>query len=173
MTLTLADLLTAKRFDALLLGLYGPALMPAQRPVLVSQWSKYYFSVLWRMALAGQAPLQVEALVLEVDERGLPVALSAPGPAGGVAELLVQHLPVVIARLAALGQVPAAVLWGNAGDCLDQLAGGQPALRQWFDTPGNPLYAAVGHDAEGRRVRRTCCLSYKVAWVGHCEHCPL
>ena len=67
--MTHAELFTPVAFDAVLLGLYGPELMPAQRPVLVSQWSKYYFSVLWRMALAGQAPLQVEALVLEVDEQ--------------------------------------------------------------------------------------------------------
>ncbi|MCS5515873.1 hypothetical protein NWF32_13810 [Pseudomonas qingdaonensis] len=51
----LAELLRPDAFDALLLGLYGPELMPAQRPVLVSQWSKYYFAVLWRAALVGRA----------------------------------------------------------------------------------------------------------------------
>jgi len=173
MTLTLAELFTAQRFDAVLLGLYGPELMPAQRPVLVSQWSKYCFSLLWREALRGRAPRQVEALMLELDVRGLPVAVSALVPGAGVVAVLEHHLPWVVARLAALGGVPAAVLWGNAADCLDQLAGEQPVVRQLFETPGNPLYAAISHDAWGRRVRRTCCLSYKVAWVGHCEHCPL
>lgn len=171
MTLTLAELFTAQRFDALLLGLYGPQLMPAQRPVLVSQWSKYYFSLLWREALAGQAPLLAATLAL--DGRGLPVAVSAQVMGAGVVEVLEQHLPWVVARLATLGDVPAAVLWGNAGDCLEQLAGEQPVVRQLLETPGNPLYAAVRYDAQGRRVRRTCCLSYKVAWVGPCEHCPL
>ncbi|WP_170969011.1 (2Fe-2S)-binding protein, partial [Pseudomonas viridiflava] len=28
-------------------------------------------------------------------------------------------------------------------------------------------------DAEPRRQRKACCLSYQVEWVGRCEHCPL
>ncbi len=36
-------LLQAQCLDQLLLRVYGPDLMPSQLPVLVSQWSKYYF----------------------------------------------------------------------------------------------------------------------------------
>lgn len=171
--MTLTELFAPPTFDAVLLELYGPELMPAQRPVLVSQWSKYYFALVWRDALDGQAPLQVRRLKVTLDTRGLPIALSTSGAVGDVAAVLAQHLPGVIERLAVLGGVPSAVLWGNAGDSLEQLAGERPEVQQLFELPGTPLYGAVRYTPDGRRVRRTCCLSYKVAWVGHCAHCPL
>lgn len=169
----LAELLRPDAFDALLLGLYGPELMPAQRPVLVSQWSKYYFAVLWRAALVGCAPLQVQALAVTLDGRGLPTDLSTSAAVGGVVAVLERHLPAIVEQLAVLGSVPAAVLWGNAGDCLEQIAGERPEVQRLLDTPGNPLYGAVRYTPDGRRVRRTCCLSYKVEWVGRCAQCPL
>ena len=171
--MTHAELFTPEAFDAVLLGLYGPELMPAQRPVLVSQWSKYYFALVWRDALDGQAPLQASRLKVTLDARGLPIALSTSGAVGKVAAVLAQHLPGVVERLALLGGVPAAVLWGNAGDTLEQLAGDRPEVRRLFELPGTPLHGAVRYTPDGRRVRRTCCLSYKVEWVGHCAHCPL
>ncbi|QVM99131.1 siderophore-iron reductase FhuF [Pseudomonas sp. SORT22] len=172
--ITLQALLDETRFDALLLALYGPELMPAQRPVLVSQWSKYYFALLWRTLREGASLAAFSQTSLLLDERGLPLALIADG--APCQDLLAEHLQPLVARLAERGALATAVLWGNAGDCLDQLlqgSGDSSGLQVLLSTPGSPLYAAVSQDARGRRRRRTCCLSYKVNWVGHCEHCPL
>lgn len=167
----LDELLEPQRFHALLLALYGPELMPAQLPVLVSQWSKYYFMVLWREALAGRAPPLSGGLRIALDERGLPVGFGSDEGLGGLALAIEDHLPPLIERLARLGGVASAVLWGNAGDCLEQQA--SERAKAWLEAPDSPLFAAVSYDEQGRRRRRTCCLSYKVEWVGHCEHCPL
>ncbi|MGF6593944.1 siderophore-iron reductase FhuF [Pseudomonas sp. 2835] len=172
--IALQALLDDARFDALLLALYGPELMPAQRPVLVSQWSKYYFALVWRTLREGASLAAFSQTSVLLDERGLPLALIADG--APCQDLLPEHLQPLIARLAELGALATAVLWGNAGDCLEQsLQEGidSAGLQVLLETPGSPLYAAVSQDAAGRRRRRTCCLSYKVDWVGHCEHCPL
>lgn len=175
---SLDRLLDAARFDALLLDVYGPQLMPAQRPVLASQWSKYYFARVWRTLLGGAALPVFAATQVTLDSRGLPLALAGQGRGcDGLSAVLEQHLQPVVSRLAALGAVAPAVLWGNAGDCLDQALQGDEGdgrgLRQLLTSPDSPLYLAVSLDAVGKRRRRTCCLSYKVEWVGHCEHCPL
>ncbi|PRA66379.1 siderophore-iron reductase FhuF [Pseudomonas sp. MYb187] len=173
----LDQVLAPLRFDQLLLDLYGPQLMPAQRPVLVSQWSKYYFAAVWQTLLGdARLPVFAEAAVA-LDVRGLPTAFSGQGRyCEGLDEAIGQHLEPLVQRLATLGAVSPAVLWGNAGDCLDQMlqqAGGDVGLGRLLTTPGSPLFAAVSLGASGKRRRRTCCLSYKVDWVGHCEHCPL
>ncbi|PWB32881.1 siderophore-iron reductase FhuF [Pseudomonas sp. SDI] len=171
----LGQLLRAERFHPLLLALYGAELMPAQLPVLASQWSKYYFAMLWQAASLGQVPPWHEDLAIELDERGLPLAFgrSAAPYCASLQAVLEQHLRPLIAALAQVGEVPAAVLWGNAGDCLEQQLKDHPQARQLLDTPGSPLFAAVRYSVAGVRCRRSCCLSYKVDWVGHCEHCPL
>ncbi|MCE5985169.1 IucA/IucC family C-terminal-domain containing protein [Pseudomonas sp. LF19] len=172
--IALQALLDQARFDPLLLALYGPQLMPAQRPVLVSQWSKYYFALVWRMLGEGEPLSAFSDTAVQVDARGLPVTLVTE--ATPCQDLFAEHLQPLVVRLAELGPVSMAVLWGNAGDCLDQALQGRvdsSGLQVLLQTPGSPLYAAVSQDAAGRRRRRTCCLSYKVDWVGHCEHCPL
>lgn len=176
--LALDQLLVPARFQPLLLALYGPELMPMHSAVLVSQWSKYYFAMIWRRLLEGAALPVFTACEVTLDNRGLPLALSESGPhCAGVEALLGQHLQPVVSRLAGLGPVAAAVLWGNAGDCLDQALASDERdhrdLRQLLNSPASPLYLAVSLDAAGKRRRRTCCLSYKVDWVGHCEYCPL
>lgn len=176
--LPVEQVLQAVRFESLLLELYGPALMPAQRPVLVSQWSKYYFAVVWQALLEGKGLPVFAATEVNLDSRGLPLALGGQGVrCDGIEAALEHHLQPVVLRLAALGAVAPAVLWGNAGDCLDQALqraeGDGGGLGRLLTSPDSPLYAAVSVDALGRRCRRTCCLSYKVDWVGHCEHCPL
>nr|WP_319528694.1 siderophore-iron reductase FhuF [Pseudomonas laurentiana] len=181
-TVRLSELLRPAYFHRLLLALYGADLMPAQLPVLVSQWSKYYFSMFWREAVSARCAGRGLALPgnvgVSLDERGLPLAFE-PMDAGSedLQGLLEQHLAPLIQQLAALGSVSVAVLWGNAGDCLEQclqaLEVDLVEARDLLDRPGGPLFAAVSYDANGLRRRRTCCLSYKVAWVGHCAHCPL
>ncbi len=160
------------------LDLYGPELMPAQRPVLVSQWSKYYFAVVWQSLLGGSVLPVFGATGVSLDSRGLPLALGAQGACcEGLEAALEHHLQPMVLRLAALGAVAPAVLWGNAGDCLDQVLQRSEdvgsGLGRLLTSADSLLFAAVSVDAAGRRRRRTCCLSYTVDWVGHCEHCPL
>ncbi|PSS49421.1 siderophore-iron reductase FhuF [Pseudomonas sp. BBP2017] len=176
--LSLEQVLEPTRFESLLLELYGPELMPAQRPVLVSQWSKYYFAMVWQTLLGGSVLPVFAAAEVALDARGLPCALAGQGgQCAGLEAILEHHLQPLVLRLAALGAVAPGVLWGNAGDCLDQALqraeGDGSGLGGLLTSPDSPLYAAVSVDVLGRRCRRTCCLSYKVDWVGHCEHCPL
>jgi len=174
----LHKLLEPSRFDALLLELYGPELMPVQRPVLVSQWSKYYFATVWQLLLGGASLPVFAATEVILDARGLPTMLTGSAAhCAGRDALLQQHLQPLVSRLATLGAVAPAVLWGNAGDCLDQALQGVESdvgdLARLLTCADSPLYASVGLSASGKRQRRTCCLSYKVDWVGHCQHCPL
>jgi ferric iron reductase protein FhuF len=177
-SLSLEQLLAPACFESLLLELYGPELMPAQRPVLVSQWSKYYFAALWQALLGGSALPIFAATDVTLDARGLPIALAGQGGCcEGLEAILDQHLQPLVLRLATLGAVAPGVLWGNAGDCLDQalqrVEVDGNGLGRLLTSPDSPLYAAVSLDVSGQRRRRVCCLSYKVDWVGHCEHCPL
>lgn len=174
----LDKVLEASRFDALLLELYGPELMPGQRPVLVSQWSKYYFAAVWKVLLDGASLPVFAATEVTLDARGLPIMLTGKAEhCAGQDALLQQHLQPLVSRLATLGAVAPGVLWGNAGDCLDQALQGVELdigdLGRLLACADSPLHAAVGLNASGKRQRRTCCLSYKVDWVGHCQHCPL
>lgn len=178
-SLRLEQLLQPQRFDRLLLELYGAELMPVQRPVLVSQWSKYYFGLVWQTLLGGVALPMFDATEVSLDARGLPIAIDGRGGhCEGNQALLEEHFNPVVSRLAVVGALAPGVVWGNAGDCLDQAleraeCDARLDLGHWLNSPGSPMYAAVGLDAAGKRRRRTCCLSYKVDWVGHCEHCPL
>jgi ferric iron reductase protein FhuF len=196
----LPALLQAEALDALLLNIYGPTLMPSQRPVLVSQWSKYYFMQVIPPVLVASLvqgwrwPLQLDQIALALDERGVPVGIRFLG-AGAVGEgepdfagLLDDNLQPFIDALSHYGDVPSAVLWGNAGDylesCLIQLSAvtdvplsaGFTLLRSKALSDGrrNPLYNAIRYVGESaRRQRRNCCLSHRVEWVGRCEHCPV
>ncbi|WP_296183511.1 siderophore-iron reductase FhuF [Pseudomonas sp. UBA1879] len=103
---------------------------------------------------------------------------------------LLNNLQQVIERLSAYGGVASAVLWSSAGDylerCLRQLAQidglaaevGHGLLNKRFRPDGarNPLFKTItyeeGTDGKLIRRRRSCCLSYRVEWVGRCEHCP-
>ena len=195
----LLEVLQPESLDALLLGIYGPQLLAGHRPVLVSQWSKYYFMQIIPPVMAAglvhgsRWPLGLDQVALALDERGLPVGVRF-GESGAVDEdrgfagLIDANLRPVIATLSVYGDVPSAVLWGNAGDyleaCLVRLAGltdqsldeGYALLRDRTLADGrqNPLFNAVSYVGEPqRRQRRTCCLSYQVEWVGRCEHCPV
>lgn len=201
----LTELLRDEGLDRLLLKVYGPDLMTDQLPVLVSQWMKYYaMQLIPPVVVASLAhgtgwPLGLDRLSFALHERGyldgvrfhgdvMEVSVSE-NPFERFAPLL-ENLQQVIDRLSAYGDVPAAVLWGNAGDyletCLRQLSAsgdvsfsaGYGLLRERLRPAGrrNPLFNAVSYieqDGQTVRQRRTCCLSYRVEWVGRCEHCPL
>lgn len=196
------ELLRPDVLDALLLKVYGPELVSSHLPVLVSQWSKYYFMQLIPPVMAASLmkdwhwPLAVDQVSLALDERGLPAGIRlGPGkveptldPLQRSAHLLDDNLQPFIAALSIYGGVASGVLWGNAGDylenCLTQL---RPLTNRPLDAweallncqyrpdgSRNPLFKAVSYIGEPPcRQRRSCCLSYQVEWVGRCEHCPL
>ena len=201
----LTELLRDEGLDRLLLKVYGPELMKDQLPVLVSQWMKYYAMqlippvVVASLAHGAGWPLGLDRLSFALHERGyldgvrfegavMPAPIS-DDPFERFAPLL-ENLQLVIERLSDYGDVPATVLWGNAGDyletCLRQLSAagdvsvvaGYGLLRERLRPDGrrNPLFNTVSYiekDGQTVRQRRTCCLSYRVEWVGRCEHCPL
>lgn len=195
----LPELLQAEAMDALLLNIYGPDLLASQRPVLVSQWSKYYFMQLIPPVLVAglvhgwRWPLQLDQIGLALDERGVPDGLRflESGAVGegksGIAGLLDDNLQPFINALSRYGDVSSAVLWGNAGDYLERclvqldavtdvsLDAGYELLRckTLGDGRRNPLFNAIRYVGEPPiRQRRACCLSYQVEGVGRCEHCP-
>jgi ferric iron reductase protein FhuF len=190
--------LQAEALDALLMNIYGPDLLANHRPVLVSQWSKYYFMQLIPPVLVAglvhgwRWPLQLDQIALALDERGVPVGLRFLGVGEATplsfAGLLDDNLFPFIDELSRLGDLSSAVLWGNAGDylerCLMQLGAVTDASleagyellhsKTLSDGRRNPLFNAIRYVGEPpRRQRRSCCLSHQVAWVGRCEHCPL
>lgn len=202
----LAELLRSETLDRLLLQVYGPELMPDQQPVLVSQWMKYYAMQLIPPVVVASLvhrvswSLAVDQLSFALHERGLLDGVrfeKAPFEASESDDPFVRFAPLldnlqqVIERLSAYGGVAPGVLWGNAGDylenCLRQLAPIDPAasevgyglLREKTRSDGtrNPLFNAItyieGEDGQPIRQRRSCCLSHRVEWVGRCEHCPL
>jgi len=192
---SLLELLQPESLDAVLLNIYGPDLMPAQRAVLVSQWSKYYFMqlippvVVASLVFDRHWSLRLDQVSLALDERGLPSGVKLDVYEGGSLDgLLDDNLRPFIEILSTYGDLPGAVLWGNAGDYLESclvrlgavtdvsLEAGYGLLRNSTLSDGrrNPLFNAVSYVGEpARRKRRTCCLSYQVEWVGRCEHCPL
>jgi ferric iron reductase protein FhuF len=144
--------------------------------------------------------LSLDRLGFALDERGLLDGVRFEGEACEASRSdeaferfapLLENLQQVINRLSAYGNVAPGVLWGSAGDylesCLRQLAAasdvslevGYALLHERLRPDGrrNPLFNAVtyieGDDGQSVRQRRSCCLSYRVEWVGRCEHCPL
>lgn len=196
---SLPELLQPRVLDQLLLRIYGSELMPAHKPVLVSQWSKYYLMHWLPVMLVSQLghgwdlPLLLREVGLVLDERGLPVAIrffeaGEPGDAQASLEpWIASNLRPFVDILSRYGDMPAAVLWGNAGDYLEQglrdierlgmvdPGPGQAMLstRKLADGRPNPLYAPVRYLGDGRRERRSCCLAYQVENIGHCQSCPL
>ncbi|CAM3193192.1 siderophore-iron reductase FhuF [Pseudomonas floridensis] len=150
----LPDLLRAERLDALLLKLYGPELMPSHRPVLVSQWAKYYFMQIIPPVLAASLQhnrhhaLQLEHVALMLDERGIAVGIrlgaereTAPqvqsDPFQRFASLLDDNLQPFITALSRYAGLPSQVLWSSVGDtletCLTRMTGCSDAsLRAGF-----------------------------------------
>ncbi|MDY0915231.1 siderophore-iron reductase FhuF [Pseudomonas viridiflava] len=147
--------------------------------------------------------LHLDQVSLTLDERGLPVGILfaeevvvlaqvETDPFQRFAGLLDDNLQPFITTLSRYGGLASSVLWSSAGDtletCLTELAAGSHASlaaglallaeRKRPDGRLNPLYQTVtfikqAEDAEPRRQRKACCLSYQVEWVGRCEHCPL
>ncbi len=115
-----------------------------------------------------------------------------------LARLVHGHLALVIDRLHSLARVPREILWGNAGNlCADLYerivagGGGEEAVaedrRALLESPTsvamtgpNPLYRSVRYEqpddsslTRASRVRRTCCLRYRLPDSDPCYICPL
>lgn len=176
-------LLTDESLDHLLRQVYGAELFASQKPVLVSQWSKYLFMQLIPPVMAASLALQMawplERLGFALSERGLPDGVGFHGEPAAVEEVadpfarfagLLEVLQQMIERLAEYGGVASGVLWGNAGDyletCLRQLdeAGGGPLapgyalLQERLKPDGrrNPLFNAIAYieGPDGQTVRQ-------------------
>lgn len=137
----LPELLQEQTLDQLLMQVYGPELVQDKRPVLVSQWFKFYaMQLIPPVVVAGLVhgvswPLQLSQVGFALHERGFldglrleqafPVASPSDNPFERFAPLL-ENLQQVIGRLSAYGGVMPGVLWSTAGDyletCLRQLA---------------------------------------------------
>ena len=145
-------------------------------------------------------PLRLDQLSFALDERGVldgvrfscsPVVRSESTDPFECFAPLLDNLAQVIERLSTYGGLAPRVLWSSAGDYLEtclrrlssvsdvSLAPGYGLLREPLMPDGqrNPLFASIiyieGSKGQTVRQRRNCCLSYRVAWVGRCEHCPL
>jgi len=178
------ELLQPQNLDQLLMRVYGLELMPSQLPVLVSQWSKYYFMqiippvVVAALVHDAHWPLSLDQIAFALNERGvldgvrfLGAGICHAGEWGDPFErlgYLLDHLQQVIGVLSAYGGVTAGVLWGNAGDyletCLTQLAqvsdvsllDGYALLNERTRPDGrrNPLFGAIIYIESATGVRR-------------------
>jgi ferric iron reductase protein FhuF len=178
------ELLLPETLDRLLLRVYGPELMPSQLPVLVSQWSKYYFMqiippvVVAALVHDAHWPLSLDQVALALDERGvldgirfLGAGICRAGEWGDPFErfsFLLDHLQQVIGVLSGYGGVAQGVLWSNVGDyletCLTQLAQvsdvslleGYALLneRTRLDGGRNPLFGTITYIESTTGVRR-------------------
>ena len=184
--MTLDELLQATTLDALLLRMYGQPLCAAYHPVLVSQWSKYYFMCFWPCVLQGwpEHSAAWQSVRVTLSDRGLPASMRLldVGSSSCAEQLLDDHLRPLIERLARYAKVPPGVFWSNAGDALEQAL---PAFAEarWAHallTPGeaarprrDSLQGTVNYTSSGQRRVRACCLACQVPGIGHCAHCPL
>jgi ferric iron reductase protein FhuF len=154
-----------------------------------SLWSKYLFRLLLPpMVLAqcrtGRALVPAGTLVLA---RGLPVRWAELKLVSGPEHPLTYLEPWVRALTQSCGLRPR-VLWNNAGNLLEVLLqrlpeqvpglGRAPRERvtHWLDTPHwdggrNPLFRPVVYQ-DGLRLRRVCCLRYRLPDIDYCSTCP-
>jgi ferric iron reductase protein FhuF len=197
LAVSLPELMQPQVMDQLLLRIYGAQLLADELPVLVSQWSRFYFMQWLPAMLVTQLgygwflPLELRAVGLVLDAQGQPTAMKMleagePGEQGASLEpWIAVNMRPLVEFLAGYGGVSAQVLWGNAGDIFERtvrrlealgMKGLEPALamlqtRKLADGRNNPLYAPVKYVGDGRRVLRSCCLAYRV--VGPCDDCPV
>src|SRR5471032_162680 len=154
----LLDLLQPEKLDQMLMQTYGPELMPRHLPVLVSQWSKYYFMHLIPLVVVAVLvqgwcwPLALEGIGVSLDSRGLPDGVKLPEQGAAVAVesfdgLLDHNLQPVIESLSAYSGVGGGVL----GQCRG-LSGNLPAEigRRQRRATGCRLCAAAQQAAQRR-----------------------
>jgi ferric iron reductase protein FhuF len=185
--------------DQLLTRIHGAQALAEHKPVLVSQWSRHYFMhwlpamLVSQLAHGWDLPLLLRDTGLVLDESGVPLAVrffeaGEEGDAQASLEpWIASNLRPFIDALSAYGEVPPAVLWSNAGDCLESSvrrlqqmglrnlapAEGLMNQRKLADGRANPLYQPVRYLGDGRRERRHCCLARQITEMSPCADCPI
>lgn len=162
-----------------------------------------YVPVAANLLLDRRLPLNLETLGVALDAEGLVTELVIPDEGegiGGAADgesrlrpLFDALLSPTIAAMAAHTGIAPRALWSNAGHYYAYLIGqlealpDRPAgvaegarlmtLRVFGDGARNPLHRPIREvvDAAGepRRVRRVCCVRYRLPELGYCGNCPL
>lgn len=195
----LPALLQKRVLDQLLTRIHGAQALAEHKPVLVSQWSRHYFMhwlpamLVSQLAHGWDLPLLLRDTGLVLDESGVPLAVrffeaGEEGDAQASLEpWIASNLRPFIDALSAYGEVPPAVLWSNAGDCLESSvrrlqqmglrnlapAEGLMNQRKLADGRANPLYQPVRYLGDGRRERRHCCLARQITEMSPCADCPI
>lgn len=195
----LPALLQKRVLDQLLTRIHGAQALAEHKPVLVSQWSRHYFMhwlpamLVSQLAHGWDLPLLLRNTGLVLDESGVPLAVrffeaGEEGDAQASLEpWIASNLRPFIDALSAYGEVPPAVLWSNAGDCLESSvrrlqqmglrnlapAEGLMNQRKLADGRANPLYQPVRYLGDGRRERRHCCLARQITEMSPCADCPI
>jgi ferric iron reductase protein FhuF len=195
----LPALLQKRVLDQLLTRIHGAQALAEHKPVLVSQWSRHYFMhwlpamLVSQLAHGWDLPLLLRDTGLVLDESGVPLAVrffeaGEEGDAQASLEpWIASNLRPFIDALSAYGEVPPAVLWSNAGDCLESSvrrlqqmglrnlapAEGLMNQRRLADGRANPLYQPVRYLGDGRRERRHCCLARQITEMSLCADCPI
>lgn len=195
----LPALLQKRVLDQLLTRIHGAQALAEHKPVLVSQWSRHYFMhwlpamLVSQLAHGWDLPLLLRDTGLVLDESGVPLAVrffeaGEEGDAQASLEpWIASNLRPFIDALSAYGDVPPAVLWSNAGDCLESSvrrlqqmglrnlapAEGLMNQRRLADGRANPLYQPVRYLGDGRRERRHCCLARQITEMSPCADCPI
>lgn len=195
----LPALLQKRVLDQLLTRIHGAQALAEHKPVLVSQWSRHYFMhwlpamLVSQLAHGWDLPLLLRDTGLVLDESGVPLAVrffeaGEEGDAQASLEpWIASNLRPFIDALSAYGEVPPAVLWSNAGDCLESSvrrlqqmglrnlapAEGLMNQRKLADGRANPLYQPVRYLGDGRRERRHCCLARQITEMSSCADCPI
>lgn len=161
-----------------------------------------YVPVAANLLLDRQLPLALDELGLMLDAEGLVERLVVPHEGTAIvaadAESRLRPLlnallaPAITAMAAHTGIAPRA-LWSNAGHYYEYLIGQLQVsaktsagvaegarlmtLRSFADGTRNPLYQPIRYVDEGagqpRRLRRVCCVRYRLPELGYCGNCPL
>jgi ferric iron reductase protein FhuF len=158
-----------------------------ERLALVSLWSKWYFSTFLAPVMAAnlllqrELPLALNDVGLKLGDDARPQALQLRDAGQPLLEymaferfhtLIEQHLEPVIETLASVSRASPRLFWSNAGNTFEFVT-----TRIDLHPLANPLFAPVRyHDIgedEPQRLRRICCIRYRLPGVGYCSSCPL
>lgn len=183
------------------------AFTATEMTAVATQWSKWHFSILVppvllaNIALDWQLPTDLArtGIVLSPEHRTVALRLPDEGQRRHFADaderftpLIEGHLVPLIEALSQASGLPAKVLWSNAGNVAESVAGECAAqlgadhrgvlqaralfaMKSLRDGRRNPLFEPVRHFANRSppRRRRICCLRYRIAALPLCKTCPL
>lgn len=155
------------------------------------------------MLLDRGLPLRLNEVGIRLDDNGKPQGLTLTGDGQSVtdvwgferfADLIEGHLRPVIEVLAVVSKASPRLFWSNAGNTFEFATTRvelHPLFRQDATAPAhhvlnsrlrpdgqrNPLFAPVSYrdigEQEPQRLRRICCIRYRLPGVGYCSSCPI